>query len=82
MSEDNELMNRLEGLTTLLNADPDVVNLNQEFAMHLNPTGDLRVVAEHLLKELKQRKCTVYCLNAGRASSGTIAVVVKFREGK
>ena len=46
------------------------------------PGGDIRVVADRLVEELKKRNCTVYSLNAGRASTGKIAVIVKFREGK
>jgi hypothetical protein len=82
MSEDRELTARLDTLTKLLDKHPEVQNLNQEFAMHLEPKGDIRVVADRLVEELKKRNCTVYSLNAGRASTGKIAVIVKFREGK
>jgi hypothetical protein len=82
MSDDNEMKAKMADLTSLLNMYNGWQNLNQEFALHLTPEADMKLVADGIVSELKRQKSTVYCLSAGRSSVGNIVVVVKFRENR
>lgn len=83
MSDDPELKNRMEEVSCLLsNGWPSLTNLNDEFALHIRPDSDLRIVTTRIADELRQRKCTVYCLSGGRSSAGEVVVIVKFRKNK
>jgi len=82
MSEDNEMKTKMADLTSLLGMINGLNNLNQEFALHLDPKANMKLVADGIINELKRQKSTVYCLNAGRSSEGNIVVVVKFRENQ
>jgi hypothetical protein len=79
MGDDPEIQMKMAELTGHLNGYLAFHNLDQQFALHLDPNADLTKVADAIIVELRKQRSSSYCLSVGRSSKNEIAIVVKFR---